>query len=246
MDIFEQMKSKRSSFSNMDSRIYESIRKFPEMYASSTISELVQNTGFSQAALTRFAKRLGFDGFNLFQYQFRMDLNSSKKPDQPSSPAEIYGAYMEKVEKSIPEKTVDELIQRIRSARSIVLAGSHMSSLPAEYLHMVLNISQSAVSMLYNPNYGIQVANDQDLYILFSVNSGLAQKDILKKWAARQTRPYRVLITVSPKHMMRKYFDEVIVLPESDGNEVEYSVLDDTLAFLLFCDMISHRLKVNA
>ena len=62
MDIFEQMKSKRSSFSNMDSRIYESIRKFPEMYASSTISELVQNTGFSQAALTRFAKRLGFDG----------------------------------------------------------------------------------------------------------------------------------------------------------------------------------------
>ena len=79
MDIFEQMKIKRSSFSNMDSRIYESIRKFPEMYASSTISELVQNTGFSQAALTRFAKRLGFDGFNLFQYQFRMDLNSSKK-----------------------------------------------------------------------------------------------------------------------------------------------------------------------
>lgn len=246
MDIFEQMKSKRSSFSNMDSRIYESIRKFPEMYASSTISELVQNTGFSQAALTRFAKRLGFDGFNLFQYQFRMDLNSSKKPDQPSSPAEIYGAYMEKVENSIHEKTVDELIQRIRSARSIVLAGSHMSSLPAEYLHMVLNISQSAVSMLYNPNYGIQVANDQDLYILFSVNSGLAQKDILEKWAARQTRPYRVLITVSPKHMMRKYFDEVIVLPESDGNEVEYSVLDDTLAFLLFCDMIGHRLKVNA
>ena len=93
----------------MDSRIYESIRKFPEMYASSTISELVQNTGFSQAALTRFAKRLGFDGFNLFQYQFRMDLNSSKKPDQPSSPAEIYGAYMEKVENSIHEKTVDEL-----------------------------------------------------------------------------------------------------------------------------------------
>ena len=153
---------------------------------------------------------------------------------------------MEKVEKSIPEKTVDELIQRIRSARSIVLAGSHMSSLPAEYLHMVLNISQSAVSMLYNPNYGIQVANDQDLYILFSVNSGLAQKDILEKWAARQTRPHRVLITVSPKHMMRRYFDEIIVLPESDENEIEYSALPDTLAFLLFCDIICRHLKVNA
>ena len=204
MDIFEQMKIKRSSFSNMDSRIYESIRKFPEMYASSTISELVQNTGFSQAALTRFAKRLGFDGFNLFQYQFRMDLNSSKKTDQPSSPAEIYGAYMEKVEKSIPEKTVDELIQRIRSARSIVLADSHMSSLPAEYLHMVLNISQSAVSMLYNPNYGIQVANDQDLYILFSVNSGLAQKDILELIQCRKKKPSTIRSDEVPEEKLNE------------------------------------------
>ena len=46
--------------------------------------------------------------------------------------------------------------------------------------------------------------------------------------------------------MMRRYFDEVIVLPESDENEIEYSTLPDTLAFLLFCDIICRHLKVNA
>ena len=73
MNIFELMESRKNTFSATDRKIYENIKKFPQSYAENKISDLVQSFGFSQAALTRFAKRLGFEGFNVFQYQFRLD-----------------------------------------------------------------------------------------------------------------------------------------------------------------------------
>lgn len=245
MDIFELMESRKNSFSNTDRKIYENIRKFPDRYATGTISEIVEEMGFSQAALTRFAKRLGFDGFNLFQYQFRMDYQSPGHNKEILSPAVIYGSYLKKVEDSISDDILETTAQKIRSSRNIILAGSHVSSLPAQYMHMIFNISQTAASFLYHPEVGAPPLTKDDLYILFSVNSGTAQKQLLEKWDAKENIPYKILITVSSRHTLRKYFDEIIVLPETDVHDIGYAVLPDTLAFLLFCEMLSRKLIVE-
>lgn len=243
MSIFELMEERKKIFSNTDNRIYETIRKFPQEYAENRISDLVEQFGFSQAALTRFAKRLGFDGFNVFQYQFRLDYAGVENSHTFQSAAVIYGEYLKRVEEGISEVTMKNLGERIRNSRNVLLAGSNISSLPARYLHMFFNISHQVPSYLCDLDSGLIPTEKQDLFILFSVGSGAGFKAALERWQGKDYAPYRILITLSNRHPLRKYSDEVIVLPGSGFSAHNTNVLPDTLAFLLFCDILARHLN---
>ena len=79
MNTLELMDASVSSFSKTDRQIYESIRKFPEEFATRSITDVSDNTRVTKPALTRFAKKLGFNGFAELQYQLAQDLKEMKE-----------------------------------------------------------------------------------------------------------------------------------------------------------------------
>lgn len=237
MNIFELMESCKNQYSSTDAQIYELIRKWPDDFSNKKINTIVKKFGVSQAALTRFAKRLGFDGFNVFQYQFRNDYSNLHQL-QSSSSSSYYGEYLTEVEKAIKNKQLDTIISHILDCQNVILAGTNFSSLPAKYINYSMNFISIKPSFYFNPTNGNIPTTAKDVFILFSVNSGIMYKDYLKAIHASSDKPYTVLITLSKKHALGKYFDEVVVLPETHLSQTNRTVLPDTLAFFLFCDIL--------
>ena len=74
MNLFEHMDAMASSFTKTDHYIYTQCKKFTTDFAEDSITMITQNHNISQPALTRFAKKLGFSGFNEFQFALAMQV----------------------------------------------------------------------------------------------------------------------------------------------------------------------------
>jgi DNA-binding MurR/RpiR family transcriptional regulator len=241
MNTLELMDSSAASYSKTDRRIYELIRKFPDRHASASISEIAENGHVSKAALTRFAKRLGFVGFAEFQYQLRQDLEQ-RREGAPTN-AEVYGALLPTVEASLDHDQLVALARRFKESPRIFVMGANLSRLPAEELHMALAYTPEVFAVLpptdVMPNF-----RPEDTLIIYSAITGGAHADFVKGPSAHpEKRPHMVLITTNSKHPLRRHFDEIIVLPTATLSSGTHAVLSDTFAFLIFNDALVSLLE---
>lgn len=245
MNAIERMNANVSSFSKTDRRIYETIRKFPERFAHESISSISETAGYTKPALTRFAQRIGYGGFAEFQYQFAQDLEElSADPSVPSN-AEVYGRLLVAVDEMLSPEVVEGLASRVMASPRVYLYGSNLSALPAQELYIALQFVPGAVPIL--PQLDTQPTFcEDDLLILYSAARGDAHQALMKSLRREQTvNPYKVLVTTNGKHVLRKNFDETIVLPTTALSEGNHSILADTFAFLMFNDRLAEALNAG-
>ena len=244
MDTLELMDSCVNSYSKTDRMIYESIRKFPNRYAQQSISEIAEQGNFSKAALTRFAKRLGFGGFAELQYQLRQDL-TQRREGAPTN-AEVYGALLPAVEAAIDRTKLSTLAQRLRDSAHVFLVGSNLSRLPAEELHMALAYTPEVFAVV-PPSDVWPTFRAGDTLIVYSAITGAAHTDFVKRLSAHEEgQPHMVLVTTNSKHPLRKHFYEVFVLPTASLASGTRAVLSDTFAFFVFNDALTSILEGDA
>ena len=117
MNTLELMDASVSSFSKTDRQIYESIRKFPEEFATRSITEVSDNTRVTKPALTRFAKKLGFSGFAELQYQLTQDLKEMRENPIGESTSEKYASLLIQTDKSVDKEAIRRLIRKMKSSR---------------------------------------------------------------------------------------------------------------------------------
>ncbi len=239
MNTIELMDGSVSSFSKTDRAIYESIRKFPDTFATSSVTQLSLSAGFSKPALTRFAQRLGFSGFVEFQFQFAQDLEQARaRTDAPTS-AEVYGSLLKAVEERLDRSQLSALIDRMRTSRHTYLMGYNLSRIPAEELNIALQF-HADIAVSFPQIDVMQRFMPDDLLIVYSAVGGDSYKGLLHEFKiGRNTKPYMVLVTTNSKHPLRRHFDEVIVLPTATITSGSRTVLADTFAFLMFNDILT-------
>ena len=238
MNTIELMDGSVSSFSKTDRAIYEAIRKFPDTFATSSVTQLSLSAGFSKPALTRFAQRLGFSGFVEFQFQFAQDLEQARaRTDAPTS-AEVYGSLLKAVEERLDRSQLSGLIDRMRTSRHTYLMGYNLSRIPAEELNIALQF-HADIAVSFPQIDVMQRFMPDDLLIVYSAVGGDSYKGLLHEFKiGRNTKPYMVLVTTNSKHPLRRHFDEVIVLPTATITSGSRTVLADTFAFLMFNDVL--------
>lgn len=242
VNTIELMDSSTLSFSKTDRAIYESIRKFPDMYATSSVTDLSARGGFSKPALTRFAQRLGFGGFVEFQYQFAQDLEAARSRTDAPTNAEMYGTLLKAVEERVDRTQLQNLVEHMRTSRHVYLMGYNLSRIPAEELNIALQFDPSISASF--PQIDVpQSFRPDDLLVIYSAVSGATFKGLLNEFRiGRNTKPYMVLVTTNAKHPLRNGFDEVIALPTSSLASSNNTVLSDTFAFLMFNDLVTSLL----
>jgi DNA-binding MurR/RpiR family transcriptional regulator len=239
MNTIELMDSSLSSFSKTDRAIYESLRKFPEMFATRSVTEISNGAGFSKPALTRFAQRLGFGGFVEFQYQFALDLEERRLRSDAPTNAEVYGGLLKLVEERLDKAQLQALIERMRASRHVYIMGYNLSRIPAEELNIALQFDPSIHASYPQIDVSQRFASD-DLLIIYTAVSGSSYKGLLHEFkVGRNVKPYMVLVTTNSKHPLRRNFDEVFVLPTATVETSDRTVLADTFSFLMFNDMLT-------
>lgn len=239
MNTIELMDGSVSSFSKTDRAIYEAIRKFPDMFATSSVTEIANGRGFSKPALTRFAQRLGFGGFVEFQYQFAQDLEERRQRSDAPTNAEVYGSLLKLVEERLDRDQLLALIERMRASRHVYLMGYNLSRIPAEELNIALQFDPSIHASYPQIDVSQRFMPD-DLLVVYSAVGGNSFKVLFNEFkTSRNVKPYMVLVTINSKHPLRRSFDEVIVLPTANMDTSNHTVLADTFAFLMFNDALT-------
>ncbi len=247
MNIFELMDLKASTYSKNDRRIYEGIRKFPDAFASQTITEITEKTGFSKPALSRFAQKLGFGGYAEFQYQFSQELKNRNTGEKQTTNADVYASLLKEVSRSVDDTMLMKLTSRMRASRRVCIFGTNLSRLPAEALHITLQFQKDILSAYIQRDTPPVHHHKDDMYIIYSAISGDSHQSLMKSIRSEpDNKPYLVLITTNAKHPLRHNFDEVITLPSvslASGNHIVFS---DTFAFMMFNDRVLEYLQNNS
>ena len=245
MDIFTLMESKKNSFSKTDHLIYNSIRKFPDDYASLSINKIIERRDFSQPSLTRFAKKLGFSGFNEFQYQFRRDLFENPSRENGKSRPEIYADQLLLVARTLPDDVIDEIADRFMTSSCVYLFGTSLSRMPADFIVEAMRIIGVRNVQLLPADASAVPYRKEDLFLCFSAHSGRWCIDTVNKMAQSEERPYSILVTMSPKHPLRGKFDQVIAFPEAPSSGNARMILNDTMAFMMFTDLLLNSVSLK-
>lgn len=242
MNTLELMDGSVQSFSKTDRAIYEAIRKFPEMFAVKSVTELSKDAGFSKPALTRFAQRLGFGGFVEFQFQFAQDLEESRQRSDAPTNAEVYGGVLKAVEERVGREQLQGLIDRMQTSRHTYIMGYNLARIPAEELNIALQFHPS-ISASFPQVDVVQHFTADDLLIIYSAVGGDSYKGLIHEFnVGRNAKPRMFLITTNSKHPLRRNFDETIVLPTATLGIAGRTILSDTFAFLMFNDMLNEML----
>ncbi len=239
MTIFELMDSKKNKYTKTDLQIYEYIKKFPDKFQNTAISDLIEKFGFSQASLTRFAKKLGFAGFNQFQYQLQCDISLPQQQSETRS--QYYAKFLEMTETSINQEDLEKVSNYIKKADRLIFAGNHISSIPANYLNLSFELlTDKATALLQEGQTYFKLKKD-DIFILFSSYTGKGFKNLPTKF--NNEGIHTILVTLTPKHPLRKEFETVFVLPESQSIHSGRTVLTETFAYFMFIDLLLESLK---
>lgn len=245
MNIFELMDSRVSSFSRTDRFIYESIKKFPDQFAHDSLTSLCDNGAFTKSAMTRFAQKLGFAGFQEFQYQFQQDISSYKNNEIKKSNADIYSRILHQVSDTVDKQQIRNIIMKMKQAKRLYILGSNLSRIPAETLLIALSFNSDICASLPSADMLPYRFNDDDMIIVYSAASGSNHQPLMRSLRREgQGKPYMVLITVNAKHPLRHNFTETVVLPTATmSDSASPVILSDTFAFLMFNDILTAVLQ---
>lgn len=246
MNIIDLIDLKSSSFSKTDQKIYQGIKKFPERFASSPISEICNHTGFTKSSLTRFAQKLGFSGYVEFQYQFNKDLKEIN--DNPKRKlSDSYSFILKKTEDSVKKEDLILLANLIKNAKNTYISGASLCRLVAEELSIAVRmITQIAINVPAIDCLPLHYSQD-DVLIVYSVLEGNLHAKLCRGLKNNpDVCPHMVLITTNAKHPLRHNFHKVIVLPSINAADIDSSPITDTFAFMMFNELLVKELKNNS
>lgn len=203
-------------------------------------------SGFSAASLTRYAKKIGFTGYDEFKYQLQRDNVRSTNESHEQSLPDQYANLFREIEKRFPSSKIKELASVLFHADRIFVTGFHNSSVSATLFNYRLEELRYTTSHLpYDEAFKLDAfARKNDTVVIFSVHSQ-TYKDLVKNLRAMgDSCPHLVLICMDPKHVLRTKVDYSYVLP--DEHTIGYShYLDPSITFSYFTNKIFHELRAK-
>lgn len=241
MNIFEQADLARSKFTETDEEIYSSLIKLPHFFSDNSITKTARLCGCSAAALTRFTKKIGFNGFKEFQYKLTKDLNENNGLKRLTE-KDHYTFLLDSIERISKNSEFFCLSNHIKNAKYIYTYGFNLARLAAEFLSIGLNDGFGDIVLAQCLPYDLILKkyNVHDVLIIFSSYKGEAYQKLCKTIYNYPTslRPYVCLITMNPKHKLSKYVDDMIVLPSVKQATANHQITLELTAFNMFIDFL--------
>ena len=80
MSLLNRIRMAADQMTPTDKKIAEAVMADPELFARTDTAEISEQYGFSQPALTRFAKKIGYSGYAEFRYDIARNKNNMVSP----------------------------------------------------------------------------------------------------------------------------------------------------------------------
>ncbi len=253
------------SFTKGEKKIADFLMQNPNSILPLHITDLAKQCGSSQATIVRFAKRLGFDGYQQLKIAIAQDSAShpiNENISQTDKAGEIFQKVctdiycsLEKTKKAINFESLEKCCDAILSADNIVVCGlGNSASVALDASHKIFRLGLNAHAYTDNHLQAIATAHTNKNSVVIGISHSGSSRDIVQALQlAKQNGATTIAITNFGKSPIDKVADIIL---HTVSDETNYRILGlssrisqlaiiDTIYSFLVCrlDDINERIS---
>ena len=237
------------SFSKSERKIANFLMQNPNQILPLYITELAEKCETSEATIVRFAKRLGFEGYQQLKIAIAQDtesrpINESIMQNDRASDIfqkvcdDIY-CSLEKTKKAISSDSLERCCEAILSSDNILVCGlGNSASVAIDASHKMFRLGLNAHAYTDNHMQAIAAAHTNKHSVLIGISHSGSSKDIIQAMElAKQNNATTIAITNLGKSPIDKVSD-IILHTVSDETNYRILGLSSRIAQLAIIDTI--------
>ena len=181
MNPLELIQHNFDSFTKTEEIIAAYVLNDPKDFARAPIETTVETCGTSKAAMIRFAKKLGYNGYAELKYELSRFLIRSSytnpedktEPDQTiQSITNYYCQAIHQINETVTIEQVRTMAKQICHARRVKILAINRTSLAAQQLQMrmlKIGIDSDSINDTVMMNDAINMMNEKDYCLIFTI-----------------------------------------------------------------------------
>lgn len=228
----------------------------PGEIISLSIVDLAEKCGCGEATIVRFAKRLGFNGFQELKFVLGNQAGNSQVSTNINPDDDAYTIYekvcndiylsLEKTKSSLDRESLSLAADKICKAKKIVIFGlGNSASVAIDLSHKLLRAGLNAIAYSDNHMQVIAASHLKDGDVAIGISHSGSSKDIVDALkTAAEHGATTIAITNSGKSPILKQSDIVL---QTSADETQYSILalNSRIAQLAIVDTLYFYIVYN-
>ena len=189
--LYDRVEEKRGSLSKKELETAEYMAAHQEQLIYSSITDLAERAGSSEATVTRVCGKLGYRGFQALKVGVARELTTPQEKIhenlEADSPAEVAIETLSMTQKSINVKAVAASIDALCRARRIIIIGNgNSASIAADAQHKFLRLDLNAHAYTDDHMQMIAVSSMTDQDVLLAISYSGSSRNVVE--AAHQAK----------------------------------------------------------
>ncbi len=237
------------SFSKAEKKIADFLMQNPNDILPLFITELAEQCGTSEATIVRFAKRLGFDGYQQLKIAIAQETDSrpiNENITEDDNAGSIFQKVcddiycsLEKTKKAIDVDSLETCCNAILASDNILVCGlGNSASIALDASHKMFRLGLNAHAYTDNHMQAIAAAHTNEKSVVIGISHSGESKDIIQAMQiAKQNGATTVAITNFGKSPIDKIGD-IILHTVSDETNYRILGLSSRIAQLALIDTI--------
>lgn len=247
---FEIIRSCSSDFTKTDQKIADYILDAPNDVIRFNMASIASLIGVSDAALSRFANRVGYSAFSalkndisryVFSHNSDHDINPEKSGEKTTplhAITEIYASYMKAIADYTDMDTINRIADLFLHSKRVKLFGINRTFNSVRQFRFRLNkigFDAEAIDDLYLFNDMANYLGSDDLVIIFTTKNNMHYDSAAA--ALAENGCHIVVFTMIQNLPYKNLCDEVVVLPRI-SRDSRGSFLDDQAIYFVFIEVL--------
>lgn len=217
-NFWNNIDAKKKTFTAKELEVCELLEADPFSFSASTATEISRRYNISQAAISRFCQKLGFNGYADFRINLLLATQTSEKHTITSTPdyAKELSNIILQLGQKVDDTLLEDLAKQVLRSHTCYSSGYGASDTPASLLAFRSMLGGIPFYHIHTSKETemLHIMDNQDTIFLFSSNNP-SHIDFMTtiEELPKEKRPYIILVTSSTKHPFAKKVDQVVVIP---------------------------------
>ncbi len=232
--IILDIKINYEAFSKSEKKIADFLMENPNNLLPLYITELAEKCDTSEATIVRFAKRLGFDGYQQLKLAIAQESNIRPVSENITSQDDAFDILskvcediycsLEKTKQAIDKKALQNCCDKLLSASKILVFGlGNSASVALDTAHKMFRLGLNAIAYTDNHMQAIAAAHTNEKSVVIGISHSGRSKDIIQ---ALQTAKERAATTISLTNYGKSPIEKVSdILLCTVSDETNYRIL---------------------
>lgn len=197
---------KINELSETDMVIYKFILQNIDKVQFMRVIDLAEATHVSNASVTRFIRKIGYESFAEFRVEMKKEVNQNEKKELNNLTNSIYN-FLDNIDNRDFQRKIDYIVELILEGRTLVFLGTGSSGINAEYgARMLSNVGVPAFSIKdpYYPFDSLMEIQSNLIFVVLSVTGEMSVVNELVTKLRRKEQNFVLSITGSASSTLAK------------------------------------------